>query len=497
MFEMATQTTVMAEIATQCTPRGGEDEPSPIPKTEVGVDKDDDAAEIAALEAELAEVQAATDVAANHVQRRAQMPESASLREAIPHAGTSLPPVATLPQQACTPAPPLHALHGRPPAPQRQLARSATLPVLVTPSVASQARASVAVEPLKLPAPDSSDVRKQFRQAGREYTPRAACVPSTASPRVAASPRAAAASSRSMKSVMMAPLPPASAPLSARDAAQRELGKQQTQPASHLRTAGHTAMAVGGMQVAAMQDARNLAMIFPEVTDASASLSAPAAAPASTHPVVPAVAASRPPDLHPVVPASTTPSAAPLPSAQAVLPSQPLQPPQPPSQPPSHPPLQPPALLAAGPFDTLLPSAPPPQTSAAVGAASEQEPLAPAIALRLDGGGAMPDGAHVDKLGTYVQLDEGIPDSGDPLVNGRHCYARAEDPRLMMWWASGRWWVGKRSELGMPRGWIKASSNESEPPQRGWHVLSAKIKPVTWKEAVQLSCQSISDPASR
>jgi len=246
-----------------------------------------------------------------------------------------------------------------------------------------------------------------------------------------------------------------------------------------------------------MQDARNLAMIFPEVTDASASLSAPAAAPASTPPVVPAVAVLRPPDLHPVVPASTTPSAAPLPSAQAVLPSQPPQPPQPPSQPPSHPPLQPPALLAAGPFDTLLPSAPPPQTSAAVGAASEQEPLAPAIALRLDGGGAMPDGAHVDKLGTYVQLDEGIPDSGDPLVNGRHCYARAEDPRLMMWWASGRWWVGKRSELGMPRGWIKASSNETEPPQRGWHVLSAKIKPVTWKEAVQLSCQSISDPASR
>ena len=105
----------------------------------------------------------------------------------------------------------------------------------------------------------------------------------------------------------------------------------------------------------------------------------------------------------------------------------------------------------------------------------------------------MPEGAHADKLGTFVPLAEGIPDSRDPMVNGRHCYSRAEDPRLMIWWAAGRWWVGKRSELGMPRGWIKCSSNETEPPPKGWHVLCAKVKPATWKEATQLSCQPISD----
>ena len=67
----------------------------------------------------------------------------------------------------------------------------------------------------------------------------------------------------------------------------------------------------------------------------------------------------------------------------------------------------------------------------------------------------------------------------------------------MLWWASGRWWIGKRSELGQPRGWIKAASNGPAPPFKGWYVLCAKIKPAIWKSAETLSCVPSMDTIER
>ena len=55
------------------------------------------------------------------------------------------------------------------------------------------------------------------------------------------------------------------------------------------------------------------------------------------------------------------------------------------------------------------------------------------------------------------------------------CYAKETNPNLMVWWGGGRWWLGKRDEVGQNRGWIKVVGEEMTPPEKGWVVYSAKL----------------------
>ena len=93
-------------------------------------------------------------------------------------------------------------------------------------------------------------------------------------------------------------------------------------------------------------------------------------------------------------------------------------------------------------------------------------------------GGGMPGGAHAEKLGTY------LPQAG--LENERPFYAHESNPGLRLWWAKGRWWLGKRDEQGRNRGWLKVRSEEYTPPAGGWIVYVTKEK--EWKEAEALTC---------
>ena len=175
---------------------------------------------------------------------------------------------------------------------------------------------------------------------------------------------------------------------------------------------------------------------------------------------------------------STSPAAAPVPAPAQPVPALEHAHAQPPSGAPSmssiatseQPTSQPAVAEPVAPqAPTVRPDAPPP----------EAPPLLFALAL----GGSMPDGAHVDKLGTY------LPQPDDPDVNGWPCYVKNGQPGILCWHASGRWWVGKRSELGQPRGFLKAPGSDRLPPQKGWLVISTKTKPPGWKEAADLSCE--------
>ena len=48
----------------------------------------------------------------------------------------------------------------------------------------------------------------------------------------------------------------------------------------------------------------------------------------------------------------------------------------------------------------------------------------------------------------------------------------------MIWWGGGRWWLGKREEVGTNRGWLKVASNALTPAEasEGWVVYHAKEK---------------------
>ena len=118
------------------------------------------------------------------------------------------------------------------------------------------------------------------------------------------------------------------------------------------------------------------------------------------------------------------------------------------------------------------------------------------LRLGLDPGGEMPDGVHEDKLGTFLPVDEAFAATWQlpsVMTNERRCYSKEGDTaaRLMIWWSGGRWWVGKRAELGLPRGWVKVMSDEVLPPRKGWAVLSAKAKPAKWKDATDVSCDRL------
>ena len=58
--------------------------------------------------------------------------------------------------------------------------------------------------------------------------------------------------------------------------------------------------------------------------------------------------------------------------------------------------------------------------------------------------------------------------------------------RLRRRWAKGRWWLGKRDEMGKNRGWLKVKTEDYTPPKSGWIVYVTKEK--EWKEATELSC---------
>ena len=90
---------------------------------------------------------------------------------------------------------------------------------------------------------------------------------------------------------------------------------------------------------------------------------------------------------------------------------------------------------------------------------------------------SMPDGVHGDKLGTYLPHSD--------RTNGRPVFRRESNPNFMLWWSGGRWWLGKREELGLNRGWIKVESDAQRPPPADWMVYSSKAK--AWKPAAGVS----------
>ena len=75
------------------------------------------------------------------------------------------------------------------------------------------------------------------------------------------------------------------------------------------------------------------------------------------------------------------------------------------------------------------------------------------------------------------------------LCDGRPSFAHERHAGLLLWWAEGKWWVGKREELGQGRGWMKAKSEAARPDAAGaaleWLVFSKEAR--TWVVA-DLAC---------
>jgi len=126
--------------------------------------------------------------------------------------------------------------------------------------------------------------------------------------------------------------------------------------------------------------------------------------------------------------------------------------------------------------------------------------LAAARAMML--GGECPRNAHADKLGRFVQVGtassyESFKQPDTPIdALDRPVYAREGRPNLMMWWASGRWWLGKRDELGMSRGWCKVEASSMEPYEstNTWVVYSSSDK--KWLDAPGLRCEPPAKPSA-
>ena len=88
--------------------------------------------------------------------------------------------------------------------------------------------------------------------------------------------------------------------------------------------------------------------------------------------------------------------------------------------------------------------------------------------------GTTPQGVHLDKLGLFTATGE--------QHNNKPSFANERHAGLLLWWAEGKWWVGKREELGHGRGWIKAKSEAARPDTPGagheWLVYSKEAR--TW-----------------
>lgn len=95
--------------------------------------------------------------------------------------------------------------------------------------------------------------------------------------------------------------------------------------------------------------------------------------------------------------------------------------------------------------------------------------------------GTTPHSMHLDKLGLFTATGE--------QHNGKPSFANERHAGLLLWWAEGKWWVGKREELGHGRGWIKAQSEAARPDTPGaghaWLIYSKEAR--RWV-AAELAC---------
>ena len=113
---------------------------------------------------------------------------------------------------------------------------------------------------------------------------------------------------------------------------------------------------------------------------------------------------------------------------------------------------------------------------------------ADAILAKLEG--ETPNAAHADKLGTFVRCAE--PWEGKPVFTREGFAGKWQ---ILMWWHSGtrHWFVGRRSELGTKKGWLKLPSDdaspcgvEGSPEAGGWLVYDSSSK--SWVAAPDLNC---------
>ena len=106
------------------------------------------------------------------------------------------------------------------------------------------------------------------------------------------------------------------------------------------------------------------------------------------------------------------------------------------------------------------------QAQLAVGDDGDGAPhVAVPLMLMVDADGdGVSDGLHADKLGVYV------PQMG--LRDDRPVYECSHNSSLLLWWSAGRWYLGKREELGRNRGWLKVQGEGWTPPETGWTVYS-------------------------
>ena len=128
--------------------------------------------------------------------------------------------------------------------------------------------------------------------------------------------------------------------------------------------------------------------------------------------------------------------------------------------------------------------------------AHSPSPESPTIELTLALGthGRMPFDLHTDKIGSFVGSD-----GSEHLVNGHPCYAHTKRSDVRLWWSSGRWWLGKLSELGTSRGWLKTvavpegqpapRAEEHVPPSTGWVVYNPMER--EWHAVPQLTCSAL------
>ena len=75
-------------------------------------------------------------------------------------------------------------------------------------------------------------------------------------------------------------------------------------------------------------------------------------------------------------------------------------------------------------------------------------------------GDGVSDGLHADKLGLF------LPQRG--LQNERPFFASDANDQYVLWWSGGKWWLGKRDQIGKNKGWLKVSASGDVPPETGW-----------------------------
>lgn len=95
--------------------------------------------------------------------------------------------------------------------------------------------------------------------------------------------------------------------------------------------------------------------------------------------------------------------------------------------------------------------------------------------------GETPAGAQVEKLGEWCRTAD--------VCNDRFVYCKETRPKVLMWWSSGRWWIGKRDERGTNKGWLRVISDAMSPLEirSGWMVYLPDAR--KWAESTTLHCE--------